>query len=73
MSSVIINDRYAHLNFKTMVSPTQLTIGMMVQVCQNNKHPSSWEWVEITIELLNKFLVMPPDKYKWIRIPIYGC
>jgi len=72
-SSVFINDRYSHLKFKTMATPTQLTIGMMVQICESNKQPLSWEWNEITVELLNKLLVMPSDKYKWIRIPSYCC
>lgn len=72
-SSVIINDRYSHLKFKPMASPTQLTIGMMIQIVEVNHQPLRWEWEEITVELLNKLLVMPKDKYQWIRIPSYCC
>ncbi len=70
-SSVIINDRYSHLKFRTMAAPTELTVGMMVQICESNLQPIRWEWVEITVKLLNKLLMMPVDKYKWIRIPSY--
>lgn len=68
---VTINDRYSHLKFKPMDSPNQLTIGMMVQVCENSSQQLSWGWVELTADNLIKLLSQPKDNFKWVRIPNY--
>jgi len=68
---VTINDKYSHLKFKEMSSPKDLSIGMMIQLCENNNTPLSWEWKEVSIELLARLLLMPQSSYRWVRIPNY--
>jgi hypothetical protein len=54
-----------------MSSPKDLSIGMMIQLCENNNTPLSWEWKEVSIELLARLLLMPQSSYRWVRIPNY--
>ena len=68
---VQIQDDYRRLNFKHPNQITDLKVGMMVQIVENNKQPLCWQWFEVTekfiLQLNNK-----EDGLKWVRLPNYA-
>jgi hypothetical protein len=66
-----IQDDYRHLNFKKPTSISELKVGMMVQIVENNKHPLCWQWFELTEKLI-LILNSKEDGLKWVRLPNYA-
>ena len=66
-----IQDDYRHLRFKQPTSISELKVGMMVQLVENNKQPLRWSWFEVTEKLILR-LNNKEDKLKWIRLPDYA-
>ena len=68
---VQIQDDYRHLNFKHPNQTTDLKVGMMVQIVENNKHPLCWQWFEVTEKMILQ-LNNKEDGLKWVRLPNYA-
>lgn len=68
---VQIQDDYRHLNFKHPKQITDLKVGMMVQIVENNNHPLQWSWFEVTEKLILQ-LNSKEDGLKWVRLPNYA-
>lgn len=66
-----IQDDYRHLRFKQPTSISELKVGMMVQLVENNKQPLRWSWFEVTEKLILR-LNNKEDELKWIRLPDYA-
>ena len=66
-----IQDDYRNLKFKQPSNLSELKIGMMVQIVDNNgDFPLSWKWFELTEKLL-LILNNKEDSLKWVRLPNY--
>lgn len=66
-----IQDDYRNLKFKQPSNLSELKIGMMVQIVDNNgDFPLSWKWFELTENLL-LILNNKEDSLKWVRLPNY--
>lgn len=66
-----INDNYGHLKFKKPNSVSELKKGMMVQIVEINNRPLSWQWFELTENLI-LLLNSKEDGLKWFRLPNYA-
>ena len=66
-----ILDDYRNLNFKHPKQITDLKVGMMVQIVENNKQPLQWSWFEVTEKLILQ-LNKKEDGLKWVRLPNYA-
>lgn len=66
-----IQDEYRHLKFKQPTNISELKVGMMVQIVENNKYPLCWQWFELT----EKWILLLNNKetgLKWVRLPNYA-
>jgi hypothetical protein len=68
---VWIQDDYRHLNFKQPTSISELKVGMMVQLVENNKHLVCWQWFELTEKLI-LLINSTEDGLTWVRLPNYA-
>lgn len=68
MNKGVIDDNYKHLKFKKVTKPSQLKVGMMVQIVDSNKYPWRWEWIELDIEKLILIIAKWEKGFKWIRL-----
>lgn len=66
-----ILDDYRSWKFKCPEQITDLKVGMMVQVVENNKQPLQWSWFEVTEKLIIQ-LNNKEDRLKWVRLPNYA-
>lgn len=60
-----ILDDYRNLKFKHPEQITDLKVGMMVQIVENNKQPLQWSWFEVTEKLILQ-LNNKEDGLKWV-------
>lgn len=68
---VQIIDDYRNLKFKHPKQITDLKVGMIVQIVENNKQPLQWSWFEVTEKLI-LLLNNKEDGLKWVRLPNYA-